>query len=331
MRIDILDEWEWYDKKWHSNKESDESEEVLRYEQYHECDEYWDVHIGRDDPRIEIVCLDRMDECYHSDHECYRYSATVSIGDDEDRHSRDECPKNRDKSEHEHDEWESENKWKYRSTMEEWYDDESYRCEDCIHYGDQWLGPENRSESVPDLASDNLIFPIKKCEIPSLHLREEPSNQLTLYDEYIWEYESDEELGQDDPSIPEVSEDRLPDGLEIVLIDDISDDLIESKWDRELRLQSCYKSLELCRDLWSPTDELSDLDDDLWDDVNKKKHDNEDEYDIEDTHYNIGTVVLQCYLCCSVAFLMESPSMDDPRYPGCWLEEQVCKKKCDKK
>ena len=107
----------------------------------------------------------------------------------------------------------------------------------------------------------------------------------------------------------------MPDGLEIVLVDDISDDLIEPERDRELSLQSYYKSLELCRDLWCPPDELSDLDDDLGDDIDKKKHNNENEENIEYAHNNIGTIVSECYLGCSVASLMESPPMDDPRYP----------------
>lgn len=87
MRIDILDERERYDKKWNPNEEPDESQEVLRNEQYDECDEYRDMHIRGDYSRIEVVRLDRMHESYHSDHECYRYSSTVSIGDDEDRDS----------------------------------------------------------------------------------------------------------------------------------------------------------------------------------------------------------------------------------------------------
>lgn len=87
MRIDILDERERYDKKWNPDEEPDESQEVLRYEQYDECDEYRDMHIRGDYSRIEVVRLDRMHESYHSDHECYRYSSSVSIGDDEDRDS----------------------------------------------------------------------------------------------------------------------------------------------------------------------------------------------------------------------------------------------------
>ncbi len=205
--------------------------------------------------------------------------------------------------------------------MKEWYDDESNRGENSIDYSNQWLGPENRSESIPDLASNDIVFPIEKCEIPSLHLREKPGNRLTLYDEYIGKNEPDEELGQYDPCIAEVSEDGLPDSLEIVFIDDISDDLIESERDRELSLQSCYKSLELCRDLRSPTDELSNLDDNLWDDVDKKKHNNKNEENIEYAHDNIGTIVSECDLGCSVASLMQSPPMDDSRYPWPHLEK----------
>ena len=71
MRVDILDERESDHKKWYPNKESYESEEVLRYEEYDECDEYWNTHIGGYYLRIEIVCLDRMDDCDHGDDECY--------------------------------------------------------------------------------------------------------------------------------------------------------------------------------------------------------------------------------------------------------------------
>ena len=272
-----------------------------------------------------------MDDRDHSDDEGDRYSSTVSIGNDEDRDSRDECPKNRDKSKHQNNEREGENKWEYRTSMEEWYDDESNRSEDSIDDSDQWLSPEDGSESTPDLASDDLVFPIKKCEIPSLHLREEPSNRLTLYDKNIGEDESDEELGQDDPSIAEVSEGRLSDGLEIVLVDDIAHDLIESEWDRELSLQSGYKSLELCRDLWRPTDELTDLDDDLRDDIDKKKHNNKNEENVEYAHDNIGTIVSECDLGCSIASFVESPPMDDSRYPWPYFEKEIRKKKRDKK
>ena len=232
MSVDIIQEWEWYDKKWHPNQKSNEPEEVLRYEEYDECDEYRDTHIGGYYLRIEVVCLDRVDDSDHGDDEGYRYSSTVSIRDDEDRHSRDECPKNRDKSKHENNEWECKDKWEYRTSMEQWYDDESNWCEDGIDYSNQWLSPEDSSESTPDLASDDLVFSIEKCKITSLHLREESGNRLTLYDKNIGENESDEELGQDDPRIAEVSEHRLSDGLEIVRIDDISHDLIESEWDR---------------------------------------------------------------------------------------------------
>jgi hypothetical protein len=62
MLIDILDERERDDKKWHSDQESYEPKEVLRYQEYDECDKYRDMHIRRYDPRIEIVCLDRMDD-----------------------------------------------------------------------------------------------------------------------------------------------------------------------------------------------------------------------------------------------------------------------------
>ena len=236
MRVDILDERECDHKKWHSNKESDESEKVLRYEEYDECDKYWNTHIGGYYLRIEIICLDRMDDCDHGDDECYGGTTTIPVGDDEDRDSRDECPKNRNKSKHKNNEWECEDKWEYRTPMEEWYDDESNRGENSIDYGNQWLSPEDRSESIPDFASNDSIFPIEKCEIPSLHLREKSSNRLTLYDEYIGEDQSDEELGQYDSRIAEVSKDGLSDGLEIVLIDNISDYLIESERDRELRL-----------------------------------------------------------------------------------------------
>lgn len=304
---------------------------MLRNEENHEDDKNRNMDIGWDDPRIEIVGLDGVDDRDHGDHEESRYSSTISICDDEDRDSWDECTKNRDKSEYEYDEREGKNKWKYMSTMDQTDDEESNGSEESIHNSDEWLGPQDRSESVSDLASDDRIFLIEKCKVPSLHLSEECYDRLAFYHKNIREEESDEELGQDDSSIAEISESRLSDGFEILSIDDIADHLTEPEVDLEALLYSIHKALELSCNLWCPIDELSHLTDDLWDDRDKEEWDDQDKEDIEYRHYYIGIVISECEFCSLVAMPMESPGMDDTREPGSTLEKQICEEEGDEK
>jgi len=277
MRIDILDEREGDDKKWNPNEQPDESQEVLREEEYDECDKNRDMHIGRYDPRVEVVRLDRMDDREHSDDERDWDSSAISISDDEDRDPRDKCPKNWDKSKHEHYQWECEYKWKYMSPMNYADDEESNRGEDSIHHSNEWLSTQYSTESIADLASDDSIFLIEECEIPSIHLSEKCCERLAFHHKDIREDESDEELGQDDPSIAEISESRLSDWFESLSIDDIADHLTESEVDLETLLYPIDKSLELSCNLWCSIDELSHLTDDLWDDRDEEKWDNQDE------------------------------------------------------
>ncbi len=205
--------------------------------------------------------------------------------------------------------------------MYEWDNDESEWCEYGIDYSDEWLSSENSSESTRYLVSDDRVLSIEKCKIPILYLSKKSSNRLTLDHEYVWEYESDEELGQYDPSIAEVSEHRLSYCLEIIRIDDIADDLIQTEWDRELLLDTRHKYLDLARHLWSSLDELPDLYDDLWDDIDKEKYDNNYEYNIENTYHYIGTIVPEGEFCCFISFFVYTPCMDDPRYPWSYLEK----------
>lgn len=100
-------------------------------------------------------------------------------------------------------------------------DDESYGCEYGIHECDERLRPEYSTKSASYFASDDGVLLIEKCKIPSLHLGEKGYNWLALHHEYIGEDESDEELGQDDPGIAQISEGGLSDGFEILSIDNI--------------------------------------------------------------------------------------------------------------
>lgn len=242
---------------------------MLRNNQYEKYNKNRDTQIGWYNPRIEIVRLDSVDDRDHSDTEEERYGSTISICDDEDRDSRDKCTKNRDKSEYEHDERKSEYKWENMISMYQAHDDESSRCEDSIDESDDWLSSEYRSKSESDLAGDDRIFSIEKCKIPSLHLRKKIDNMFPLHHEYIWHHDGDHELGEDDPRVSQVSESCLSYRLECLGIDDISDDLSESEIDRESPLDLTSKSLELCCDAGSTSDELSHLTDNLWDDIDE--------------------------------------------------------------
>jgi hypothetical protein len=120
-------------------------------------------------------------------------------------------------------------------------------------------------------------------------------------------------------------------GFKIARVDDITDESIETEWYGELFFYIWYEYLDLVRHFWSSLDELSELSDDLWDDINKKKYNDHYEYDIEYAHDDIGTIVSECEFCRFVSFFMHSPSMDDSWYPGSWLEKKVREEKSDKK
>jgi hypothetical protein len=65
IAVDILSEVDDDARNRHSDEEAYESECMFREEEYDECDEYGEVYICRDYPRIEIIGLDRMDNEYH--------------------------------------------------------------------------------------------------------------------------------------------------------------------------------------------------------------------------------------------------------------------------
>ncbi len=205
--------------------------------------------------------------------------------------------------------------------MYERYDNETEWCEYSIDYSDEWLSSEYSSESTRNLMGDHRVFSIKKCKVTILYLSKKPGYRLTLHHEYIWEYESDEELGQYDPSIADISQHWLSYGLEIIRIDYIADDLIETEWYRELILDTRDEYLYLTRHIWGSLDELSYLYDYLWYDIDKEKHNNSDKYNIENTHDDIGTIVSESEFCCFVSFFVYTPCMDDPRYPWAYLEK----------
>lgn len=148
-------------------------------------------------------------------------------------------------------------------------DQEAYRSEESIDSSDERLSSQYSSESVPDFVSDDGIFCIEKCKIPSLHLTEKCDNRLAFDHEYIGEDEPNEELGQDDSRIAEVSESGLSDGFEILSIDHITDHLTQTEIDMEALLDPIDKSLELSSNLRGPIDELSHLTDNLRNDRDK--------------------------------------------------------------
>lgn len=236
IRIEIFCKIDKDVEKWHSDKKSDEPHEMLREKQDEECDEYGKFHIGRDDFRIEVVCLDRMDDhrqyCDHRKH--LRSSVIESDKSDGDR--RDEESEHRNKPKYEHHDTDSRNERKCSAGMNVPYCKKSEGSKYRIGESNDGLSFENKSESFGYLLGEIGELLVDKGEIPFFYTIEILLDFLPINEKYITQNKGDEDLEQKDSGIFHVLKDTDERRFDISFIHNSLKKLIESKIESHLTL-----------------------------------------------------------------------------------------------
>ena len=115
-----------YREERHSDEHPDESEYVFGDEEHQKCDKNREVHVGRDDLRIEVIRLECVDEENHYDNRADNRESTHTVSDDNDGNAGEKYAKNRDESEHEHNERKRDNIRETIMSKEVSDDDEPY-------------------------------------------------------------------------------------------------------------------------------------------------------------------------------------------------------------
>lgn len=304
---------------------------MLRDKEDDKRDKYGEVHVGRDDFRIEVVGFDGMDKRYHSDTGKHDRKSAISIAEDQDGHSRDKCPKNRDKSTDKDDEWDGKNKWKWFFSVKKTDRDKSYSRQDSIHESDKGLCLENKSKSRSDFLRDHSPLVVEKSEVPISYLGEEFFDPFSINDKKIREDKSDEKFRKEYPRICHVVKCIFPDRLQIIAINDIRCYGVETEVEIGALLYFRYEILSLGSDFWWVREEAIELSSDLREDVDEDKYQNPDKNNIEKCDHDVCCSVSFCYTVGSILFPSLSPGMYACGEPGTEFEKDVGKKKCHKK
>lgn len=276
-----------------------------------------------------------MDDRYHED--AWKYyreliaTRTISIADDEDRYSWEECPEYWDKSCDKDDEWECEDKWKCLTSMDEADDDESYRREYSIYERDDRLRLKNKSKSCPHFFRDDGPLDIEKSEIAIFYLSEEFFYPFSIDDKEVGEDQCDEEFREDDTSVRDVGDRFLSYRFEIIWAHHVSDKARESEIEITRLFYREEKVLTLTRDARSIPEKPIYLTTNLRDNIHEYKNHDTDKYDIKYRYHDIRRGILPSDDMHTISLTMESPLVYRMCDIGPELEKYICKEKCHEK
>ncbi len=290
-----------------------------------------EVYIGRNYFRIEIVCLDGMDDGDHDKNPDYSPESCESIGDDDDRYSWDDRPEYRDESEYKNDEGEGDDIGKIPSAMHEADDDESDGSEYRVHECDDRLSTEYHPESCTDLACDDRVLFVEKCEIPITHLSQECFDLFSLDDENIGEDQSEEKFQEDESTARDIVQSKLSDRFEIRRTKYLFCCFLETEIDRGTLLDLRDEFLTADSDLWSSRDEFLDIETDFRNDIDKDKCHYRNKEDIENRDNDIGRCVFRREFMPGITFSFLTPAMDPESNHLSCFEKYIGTDKYDKK
>ncbi len=323
MVIEIFRETDEDGHRRDSDQESYESEEVFWDGEDDEGHEDWEMHIGRDDFWIQVICLKCMDDEYHDEDPEYYRETSIAIPDDNDRNAWEDGSEYRNEAKDEDNQAQGDQVGKGSSSDDESDEEEPDGCENTIDQGNDRLCLKYYSKAITHLLSEDCIFIIEEGEVPITHFLQEGLYLFPFDNKDIGEKKPEKKLQKYDPDIFDIFQGKLPCWFHIGLTEYTLRRFLKSEIQCCFLLDTDNEFLHLSSNNWSRLHEVSKIPTYSWDNIGEYENHDQDEDDIESSHDNVGCRIFGCDPVFRITFPMLSPIMYSRRDRFSRLQEYI--------